>query len=132
MMVMAAQILRCLLHRYWYTMMLLWSLIPTIRSRTRMIRRSPAIPTMSFPMFPAMMAIRSTPLDISPYFVDVDGEALTFGFDPLDPDVPAWLSIDPVTGVITGTPPCDASQGGPNSDGIYPITSPQPILMEKS
>ena len=25
-----------------------------------------------------------TPVDVSPYFVDVDGEPLTFGFDPLD------------------------------------------------
>ena len=32
------------------------------------------------------------------------------------------LSIDPVSGVITGTPPADASQGGPNNDGVYPIT----------
>ena len=63
-----------------------------------------------------------TPLDISPFFVDVDGEPLTFGFDPLDPDVPSWISIDPVTGVITGTPPSDASIGGPNGDGVYPLT----------
>jgi len=63
-----------------------------------------------------------TPLDISPFFTDVDDEPLTFGFDPADPDVPSWLQIDPVTGEITGTPPADASQGGPNGDGIYPIT----------
>ncbi|MEL6421181.1 MAG: Ig-like domain-containing protein, partial [Pseudomonadota bacterium] len=63
-----------------------------------------------------------TPLDVSPYFTDVDGEPLTFGFNPADPNVPTWLTIDPVTGIITGTPPSDASQGGPNSDGVYPIT----------
>ena len=32
------------------------------------------------------------------------------------------MSIDPVTGVVTGTPPVDASQGGPNSDGVYDVT----------
>jgi VCBS repeat-containing protein len=60
-----------------------------------------------------------TPLDVSPYFVDVDVEALTFS---LGVGAPSWLSIDPSTGEITGTPPVDASQGGPNSDGIYPVT----------
>ncbi|MEZ5871574.1 MAG: putative Ig domain-containing protein [Nitratireductor sp.] len=63
-----------------------------------------------------------TPIDVSPYFVDVDGEPLTFGFDPADPDVPAWLLIDPVTGIITGTAPSDASIGGPAGNGVYPIT----------
>ena len=32
------------------------------------------------------------------------------------------MTIDPVTGVISGTPPADASQGGPNSDGVYVVT----------
>ena len=61
-----------------------------------------------------------TPLDVSPYFTDVDGEPLTFGLDPLS--TPSWLIIDPVTGVITGTPPSDASVGGPNGDGVYTLT----------
>ena len=51
-------------------------------------------------------------------FNDPDGEALTF---TLAPDAPAWLSIDPFTGLITGTPPADASQGGAGSDGVYTI-----------
>ena len=59
-----------------------------------------------------------TDLDVSPYFSDVDGEDLTFS----SPDIPTWMTIDPVTGVITGTPPADASQGGPNSDGVYVVT----------
>ncbi|MEO0620163.1 MAG: tandem-95 repeat protein, partial [Pseudomonadota bacterium] len=63
-----------------------------------------------------------TPLDVSRFFTDVDGEPLTFGFNPADPNTPAWLTIDPTTGVITGTPPSDASQGGPNNNGVYPIT----------
>ena len=57
-------------------------------------------------------------LDVSPFFDDVDGEDLTFS----SPDIPSWISIDPVTGVITGTPPADASQGGPNGDGVYVVT----------
>ena len=32
------------------------------------------------------------------------------------------MTIDPVTGVITGTPPSDASEGGPNGDGVYTVT----------
>ena len=58
------------------------------------------------------------PLDASTIFDDVDGEPLTF----TSVDLPVWMTIDPVTGVITGTPPADASQGGPNSDGVYLVT----------
>jgi VCBS repeat-containing protein len=60
-----------------------------------------------------------TPLDTSIYFADPDtSDVLTFS----SPDLPSWMLIDPVTGVITGTPPLDASTGGPNGDGVYPIT----------
>ena len=58
------------------------------------------------------------PLDASTIFDDVDGEPLTF----TSVDLPPWMTIDPVTGIITGTPPADASQGGPNSDGVYLVT----------
>ncbi|WP_371396900.1 Ig-like domain-containing protein [Fretibacter rubidus] len=59
-----------------------------------------------------------TPLDTSVYFTDIDGEPLSF----TSPDMPSWMTLDPVTGIITGTPPADASQGGPNGDGVYPVT----------
>ena len=65
------------------------------------------------------------PFDASTVFSDVDGETLTY----TSPDLPSWMSINPATGVITGTPPADASQGGPNSDGVYTCllyTSPSP------
>ena len=62
-----------------------------------------------------------TPLDVSDFFVDVDNEPLVFSLDPAGPSLPTWLSIDPVTGIITGTPPSDASQGGPANNGVYPI-----------
>ena len=58
------------------------------------------------------------PFDASTVFSDVDGETLTY----TSPDLPSWMSINPATGVITGTPPADASQGGPNSDGVYTVT----------
>ena len=61
------------------------------------------------------------PLDVSVYFVDVDIEPLTFTLDPAGPSLPTWLSIDPLTGIISGTPPSDASQGGPANNGVYPI-----------
>ena len=59
-----------------------------------------------------------TPFDASTVFSDVDIETLTF----TSPDLPSWMMIDPATGIITGTPPADASQGGPNSDGVYTVT----------
>ena len=59
-----------------------------------------------------------TPFDVSPYFDDPDGEVNFFS----SPNLPSWMSLDAFTGIITGTPPADASQGGPSGDGIYPIT----------
>ncbi|MEM7703406.1 MAG: Ig-like domain-containing protein, partial [Pseudomonadota bacterium] len=51
-------------------------------------------------------------------FNDVDGDALTFSATGL----PAGLSIDSASGVVTGTIDANASQGGPASDGIYSVT----------
>jgi len=51
-------------------------------------------------------------------FADPDGEALTF---TLAAGAPGWLSIDPLTGVISGTPPANASQGGDLSNGVYGV-----------
>ena len=48
-------------------------------------------------------------LDVSGYFDDVDGDTLTFSASGL----PAGLSIDTGTGVITGTLPADASSNSP-------------------
>ena len=58
------------------------------------------------------------PLDVSTIFSDVDAEPLTF----TSADLPSWMNIDPVTGIIVGTSPADASQGGPNADGVYVVT----------
>ncbi len=59
-----------------------------------------------------------TPYDVSGLFGDVDGEPLSYALQ----DAPSWLTIEPSTGVITGTPPADGSQGGANSDGVYALT----------
>ena len=59
------------------------------------------------------------PLDMSALVRDPDGDALAYA---LAPGAPAWLSIDARTGVVTGTPPNDASAGGPEGDGRYPVT----------
>ena len=61
----------------------------------------------------------TTPLvDVATAFVDPDSEPLTFTTtNPL----PTGLTLNP-DGTITGTIDPSASQGGPNSDGMYPIT----------
>lgn len=58
----------------------------------------------------------SVSFETSGAFSDPDGETATFS---LAPDAPAWLAIDPATGLVTGTPPADASQGGSLSNGAY-------------
>jgi len=57
-------------------------------------------------------------LDTSTLFEDVEGDSLTFA----SPNLPAWMTLNSVTGVITGTPPADASQDGVNNDGEYILT----------
>jgi CshA-type fibril repeat protein len=51
-------------------------------------------------------------------FDDLDGDTLTFTSTGLPPG----LTLDPNTGVISGTTASNASAGGPNGDGIYPVT----------
>ena len=58
-------------------------------------------------------------------FADPDGVALTY---TVASGLPAGLSIDPSTGVISGTLHADASINGPTSNGIYvmPVTATDP------
>ncbi|MGW8910977.1 Ig-like domain-containing protein, partial [Brucella cytisi] len=49
------------------------------------------------------------PVDVSRYFLDVDGDVLTYSASGL----PDGLSIDPVTGIISGVLPNDASRQSP-------------------
>jgi hypothetical protein len=51
-------------------------------------------------------------------FADLDGDTLTYTATGL----PAGLTLDPSTGVISGTTAPNGSAGGPNGDGIYPVT----------
>ena len=61
-----------------------------------------------------------TPLDVRPFFTDKDtSDALTLAVDPAS--LPQGITFDPATGTFSGTIQHEASQGGPNSDGIYPI-----------
>ncbi|MCB1382271.1 MAG: tandem-95 repeat protein [Notoacmeibacter sp.] len=80
----------------------------------------PTTPADAMPPQTGNDAAALTPFDVKPYFNDVDSPVLTYSLDPAT--APSWMSINPVTGVITGTPPADGSQGGLNSDGIYTVT----------
>ncbi len=51
-------------------------------------------------------------------FSDLDGDTLSFTAAGL----PAGLTINPATGVITGVIDRNASQLGPNADGVYSVT----------
>jgi hypothetical protein len=57
-------------------------------------------------------------LDVSGNFTDIEGDVLSYSAAGL----PTGLSIDPATGIISGTLHHSASQGGPSSDGIYAVT----------
>ena len=60
-------------------------------------------------------------LDLSPYVVDPEGQPMTFAASGL----PAGLTMDPSTGIISGTIDPSASQGGAdpvNAPGEYPVT----------
>lgn len=57
-------------------------------------------------------------LDVSDKFVDPDGDTISFSANGLPPG----LSIDPITGVISGHVSSTASIGGPAGDGTYSVT----------
>ncbi|MEE9375031.1 MAG: Ig domain-containing protein, partial [Rhizobiaceae bacterium] len=57
-------------------------------------------------------------IDTAPNFNDPDNDDLTYDAAGL----PTGLTIDPLTGLITGTLDGNASNGGPNNDGFYPVT----------
>jgi large repetitive protein len=63
-------------------------------------------------------------------FNDIDGDALGFAATGLPPG----LSIDPVTGLISGTLIAGDSRGGPNGDGNYPVivyaTDPSGVTVQ--
>ncbi len=57
-------------------------------------------------------------IDVEQYFVDPDGEKLTFAATGLPPG----LAFNPATGLIEGTLLPGASQGGPANTGVYLVT----------
>ena len=59
-----------------------------------------------------------TQLDASAFFSNVDGHTLTYSAD----DLPEGLSIDPDTGIISGTIDRSASHDPDHSDGAYHVT----------
>ena len=59
-----------------------------------------------------------TPIDVSTYVTSVD-PANTFTYAATG--LPDGINIDPVTGILSGPPTGSTSQGGPASDGVYPV-----------
>jgi len=61
--------------------------------------------------------------DVSGFFTDPDtNDQSNLTFSIANPgDLPPWISITPDGIIQTNGVPQDASQGGPNNDGIYPI-----------
>ncbi|WPO97712.1 Ig-like domain-containing protein [Pseudomonas sp. HR96] len=57
-------------------------------------------------------------INAASHFSDANGDALTYSVSGL----PAGVSLDPATGLISGTLGSSASAGGPNNDGVYAIT----------
>ncbi len=57
-------------------------------------------------------------LQLAPAFADVDGDTLSFVVTGL----PAGLTYNPATGLISGQISPTASAGGPGSDGVYPVS----------
>jgi large repetitive protein len=76
-------------------------------------------PVVDTPL-PAVAAVDGAPANIptAGNFSDLDNDTLSFSAIGL----PAGLSINPATGVITGTIDRNASQLGPNADGIYTVS----------
>jgi VCBS repeat-containing protein len=56
--------------------------------------------------------------DMGDFFSDPDGDTLNFVVTGL----PVGLTMNPATGVISGTIDKNASQGGPAGDGVYTVT----------
>ena len=56
--------------------------------------------------------------DVSDFFADPDGDALSYTVTGL----PAGLSVDGATGQIFGNIDRNASQGGPDRNGVYSVT----------
>ncbi|TBU74781.1 hypothetical protein DNJ99_23640 [Pseudomonas daroniae] len=63
-------------------------------------------------------SVTTVTLDLPNLFSDVDGDTLIYSIAGLPPG----LSFDPLTGQVTGTIDRSASQGGPDSDGVYHVT----------
>lgn len=70
-------------------------------------------PSLSLPAQTVTDSMTINPLDLGDVFGDEDGTPLTFSSSSLPPG----LSIDPVTGVVSGTLTSGASQGG--DGGVY-------------
>ncbi len=57
-------------------------------------------------------------INVDDYIDDPDGDTLMF----TQTGLPLGLSLDPITGIISGTIDNSASQGGASLDGIYDVT----------
>jgi large repetitive protein len=62
-----------------------------------------------------------TPINVAAFVRDPEGRPLSYTLDPAT--TPNWVQIDPATGLLTGTPPADASQlSNSGTPGVYLLT----------
>lgn len=81
---------------------------------------TPADPNHVIPTQPGNDGSPISPLNVSAYFADPDtSDTLTFSVPATS--LPAGVSFNPATGIFSGTPGANASQGGPAHNGTYPV-----------
>ena len=84
---------------------------------------NPSVPPLDpdhvIPLVSGVDGTPITPINVTSYFGDIDGDILTLSIDVTT--LPPGIVFDPTTGTFAGTPSPDASQGGPASDGTYAV-----------
>ena len=80
----------------------------------------PADPNHVVPTQPGNDGSPISPLNVSSFFADPDASDL-LAFSVPAASLPLGVTFNPATGIFSGTPDANASQGGPAHNGTYPV-----------